>query len=107
MGAGDGSNAVVVVVRGDVEVVMGRLVGLRSDLAVVEALARLQLAARRLGCSIRLRDPTEELCELLDLVGLTFVVAGGYGSPLEAGREAEGGKHLGVEEVVPPGDPST
>ena len=45
------------------------------DLALVDALARLQLAARRRGCSIQLRDPCEELRELLDLVGLAELVA--------------------------------
>lgn len=79
-------------------VVVGRMVGRRPDLALLDALARLQLAARRLGCSIRLRNPCPELCELLDLVGEP-------GSALEAGREAEGGEQLGVEEVVEPGDP--
>ena len=76
------------------------------DLAVVDALARLQLAARRVGCSIGLRNPSAELCALLDLVGLADVVAEVAALPLEARREAEGGKQLGVEEVVQPGDPS-
>lgn len=48
----------------------------RPDVAVVDELARLQLAARRLGCSIRLRDSCVELVELLDLVGLAEVVTG-------------------------------
>ena len=39
------------------------------DLVVVDALARLQLAARRLGYSIRLRNPSAELRALLDLEG--------------------------------------
>jgi hypothetical protein len=86
-------------------VVLGQVVGRRLDLALVEALARLQLAARRLGCSIRLRDPCEELCGLLDLVGLADVVAGAA-LPLEAGGEAEDGEQLGIEEVVQPGDPA-
>ena len=106
MGAGDGSRTIVVLVNGDVEVILGLLGGRRPDLALVDALAGLQLAARRRGCSIRLRHPCEELCELLDLVGLTDVVVGASGLPLEAGREAEGGEELGVEEVVEPGDPS-
>ncbi len=44
------------------------------DLPVVEAVARLNLAARRRGWSIRLVDPCDELYELLDLVGLADVV---------------------------------
>jgi hypothetical protein len=70
----DGSRAMVVVVRGDTEVFAGRLDGLHCDLALVDALARLQLAARRLGCCIRVRDPSDELRGLLALVGLTDVV---------------------------------
>ena len=106
MDTSDGTRTVVVVVRGDVEVVPGQVVGLRPDLALVDALARLQLAARRLGCSVRLRDPCEQLRELLDLVGLADVVRAAAGLPLEARREAEGGEQLGVEEVVQPGDPA-
>ncbi len=94
------------VVHRDVEAVLGKVVGLRPDLALVGALVRLQLAALRLGCSIRLRDPCPELRELLDLVGLAELVAGAPCLPLEARREAEGGEQLGVEEVVQPGDPS-
>jgi anti-anti-sigma regulatory factor len=40
------------------------------NLAAVNALARLQLTARRLGCRIRLRNAGPELQALLDLVGL-------------------------------------
>jgi hypothetical protein len=105
MDSSHGARTVVLVVHGDVEVVLGRVVGLRPDLALVDALARLQLAARRLGCSIRLHDPCEELRELLELAGLAELGAGGLGLSLEARREAEGGEQLGVEEVVQPGDP--
>jgi hypothetical protein len=72
----------------------------RPDLATVNALARLQLAANRLGWTVRLRNPTAELCALLDFLGLADVVA----LPLEPGGEAEGGEQLGVEEVVEAGD---
>jgi anti-anti-sigma regulatory factor len=41
----------------------------------VDTLARLQVAARRLGCSIRVRGARPELSELLDLAGLTDLVA--------------------------------
>ena len=44
------------------------------DAGDVDALARLQLTARRLGSSIRLRYPSDYLCELLDLVGLRGAV---------------------------------
>ncbi|MPY95985.1 MAG: STAS domain-containing protein [Acidimicrobiia bacterium] len=110
MGTGDGSRAVVLVVDDDVEVTIWRVPsGARPDLVFVDALARLQLAARRLGWSIRLRNPCEELRGLLDLVGLADVLADvvvdGPELPLETGGEAEGGEELGVQEVVDPRDP--
>lgn len=40
------------------------------DLRVVDELARLQVAARRLGCSILVRHPGVELLALLSLTGL-------------------------------------
>ncbi len=66
----------VVVVRGDAEVASWPLAGWgRPDLSVVDELARWQLTARRLGCSIRLRGACVELLELLELVGLGDVVS--------------------------------
>lgn len=47
---------------------------LRPDLVVVEVLARMQLAARQSGGSIRLRDANIELQTLLGFVGLNDVV---------------------------------
>ncbi|MFH9010471.1 STAS domain-containing protein [Streptomyces sp. NPDC017943] len=66
-------------------------------LAAVDLLARLQLAARRAGGRIRLRDPDPALCALLDLVGLRFEVEG---------QVEEGEPALGVEEAVESGDPA-
>lgn len=40
------------------------------DLATLDTLARLQLAARRLGGAIRLQHPSRDLCQLLELTGL-------------------------------------
>jgi len=45
-----------------------------ADAVTVEALARLQLAAQRRGCRIRLRNATAELLELVALMGLTDVL---------------------------------
>ena len=70
-------------------------------LATVDALARLQLAARRVGLTVRLAADEPELFRLLRLTGLD-VIAGV--SALEAGREAEPGEQPGVEEVVDVGD---
>ncbi|MGV4982536.1 STAS domain-containing protein [Streptomyces sp. NPDC001709] len=66
-------------------------------LAVVDLLARLELAARRAGGRILLRDPDPALLALLDLVGLRFQVEG---------QVEEGEPALGVEEAVETGDPA-
>lgn len=44
-----------------------------SDLGTVDALARLQLVARRLGCRIRLVQPAPALVELIEFAGLREV----------------------------------
>ena len=95
---GDMPAAVVTVVDAGTKAVVERVVAQRTDLALVDALARLQLAARRSGTAIHLRGASPELRALLELVGLAGAL------PLEAGREAELGEQLGVEEVVQPGD---
>jgi len=97
----------VVVVHGDDEVATLRVTGpAPPDLSVIDALARLHLAARRLGWSVRVPHPCGHLRGLLDLVGLAdVIVPDAGGSALEARGEPEGGEQLGVEEVVPPRDP--
>ena len=102
MPAGEPSPTVVIF-DGGVQVATGRLDGL-GGLEVVDRLARLCLAAGRLGCSVVVRDPSAELCELLELVGLAGVIEVS-GSALQAGGEPEGGEELGVQEVLPGGDP--
>ncbi|MER6918232.1 STAS domain-containing protein [Streptomyces spiralis] len=66
-------------------------------LGTVDLLARLQLAARRAGGRIRLRDPDPALHALLALVGLAFEMEG---QPEQ--REPP----LGVEEAVEAEDPA-
>ena len=44
------------------------------DAVTVDALARLQLAAQRTGCSIRLRNASLELRELVSFMGLGNVL---------------------------------
>ena len=44
------------------------------DAVTVDALARLQLAARRHGCRVRLRNATDELLELVAFMGLEDVL---------------------------------
>ena len=52
------------------------------DCATVDALARIQLTARRLGSELRLRGASDELHEVLAMAGLCAVVGlcGGYES---------------------------
>jgi len=51
--------------------------GIVPDAVTVDALARLQLAARRYGCEVRLRHATAELLDLLAFMGLGDVVPDG------------------------------
>ena len=48
--------------------------GVEPDAVTVDALARLQLAARRYGCQVRLRQASRELRELVAFMGLTEVL---------------------------------
>jgi len=52
------------------------------DCATVDALARMQLTAKRLGSGLLLRGASDELHELLAMAGLCEVVGlcGGYAS---------------------------
>jgi ABC-type transporter Mla MlaB component len=45
-----------------------------ADAVTVDALARLQLAARRHGCQVRLRGASDELRELVSFIGLADVL---------------------------------
>jgi ABC-type transporter Mla MlaB component len=48
--------------------------GVGVDAVTIDALARLQLAARRHGCRIRLCNASSELLELVAFMGLTNVL---------------------------------
>ena len=73
---------------------------LPADLAAVDALARLQLAARRRGSALLLTGASDSLRALIDLVGLADALPG----VLE--RQAEEREHrLGVEEEAELDDP--
>jgi ABC-type transporter Mla MlaB component len=48
--------------------------GVAPDAVTVDALARLQLAARRHRCRVRLRNASAELLELVDFMGLADVL---------------------------------
>lgn len=74
MVAGEAPTTFVVVLDGDAEVAVRRLDRLPPGLALVEILARVRLAAGHVGLSMVVRDPSPELCELLDLAGLAGVI---------------------------------
>jgi ABC-type transporter Mla MlaB component len=56
------------------EVALCDVRGVDPDAVTVDALARLQLAARRNGCQVRLRNASTELLELVAFMGLGDVL---------------------------------
>lgn len=48
--------------------------GVEPDAVTVDALARLQLGARRRNCEVCLRGASPELLELVELMGLSHVL---------------------------------
>ena len=58
----------------DADVVLCDVRGIEPDAVAVDALARLQLAARRHGYVVRLRNASPELLDLLDFLGLEDVL---------------------------------
>jgi hypothetical protein len=76
----DGSTTCVELFDGTEPIAVWPLADVRRDIAVVDGLARLQLAARRVGWSIRIRNADEELCAIVRFAGLADVL------PLEPGR---------------------
>jgi ABC-type transporter Mla MlaB component len=48
--------------------------GVHADAVTVDALARLQLAARRQGCRIQLRNASHDLLDLVAFMGLCDVL---------------------------------
>ena len=60
--------------RSGADVAYCRVDGIEPDAVTVDALARLQLAARRHRCQVRLRDAPSELLELVAFMGLRDVL---------------------------------
>ena len=100
--------------RSQVEEAHGRVVVVdvssitEPDCATVDTLARLQLLARRRGREIALRNASPQLCELLDLSGLSDIVPCVDGTlGVEPRRKSEEREHpLGVEEEDDSADPA-
>jgi ABC-type transporter Mla MlaB component len=87
-------------VRGDATIILCDLARLAdADMATVDALARLALRAGRMGAAVSLRDPSNELLELVGLAGLGEVLPCAPGSGVEVvGQSEERKEPLGVEE---------
>ena len=60
--------------RSAAEVVLCDVRGVDPDAVTVDALARLQLAAGRHGCQVRLRYASDELLDLVAFMGLRDVL---------------------------------
>ena len=93
--------------HGGVATVLVDVSGVRSpDIAYVDALARLQLGARRHGTRVRLIDPCPRLLELLALVGLEDLLPADATVSGDLHRQPEHGEQpVDVEVGVDPGDP--
>jgi hypothetical protein len=63
------------------EVVVARLWGLRPDLDLLDRLARLQVAAARVGIEMRYREPCPTLRAVIELSGLDLVLLGDEEDP--------------------------
>jgi ABC-type transporter Mla MlaB component len=60
--------------QGRPDVALCDVSGVDVDAVTVDALARLQLAARRHGCTVRLQNASGELLELVSFMGLRDVL---------------------------------
>jgi ABC-type transporter Mla MlaB component len=64
----------VLIAESDADVALCDVRGIDPDAVTVDALARLQLGARRHGCTVRLRNASDELRALVRFMGLTAVL---------------------------------
>jgi anti-anti-sigma regulatory factor len=62
------------IARPDVDVVTCDVTGVAPNLTAIDALARLQLTARRLGGRIRLRGTSPDITRLIDFAGVDEVL---------------------------------
>ena len=67
-------------------VVVCDVTGVEADAVAVEALARLQLGARRHGRRVELAGASPELCALIELLGLKDVLSPDAAAGRRAGR---------------------
>jgi hypothetical protein len=86
---------------GDIDAVACDVSALAAEVAAVEALARLALVARRLGCPLKVRRASPELRELVAFCGLSDALGVGRGG----GEPEEGEEPVRVQERVEPDNP--
>jgi ABC-type transporter Mla MlaB component len=100
---------VVIVERGETGIVRCDLSACRDiDEVTLDVLARLQLAARRLGTSVQLHNAGARLLDLLALVGLSDVLPAPERAErlgLDADRQTEEREQVLVDEEVDGRDP--
>jgi ABC-type transporter Mla MlaB component len=76
------------------------------DMTTIDALARIALRARRLGCAVNLRDAPPELLRLVAFAGLSDVLPCDPSSGVEVtGQPEQREEPLGVQEERDPADP--
>jgi ABC-type transporter Mla MlaB component len=68
--------------EGGARVAVCDVAGVDPDAVTVDALARLQLAARRHGCQVTLCHASNELRQLVAFMGLTDVLPDGRNDPM-------------------------
>ena len=86
---------------GDLEVIACDVSELGAEVAAVDALARLSLLARGLGCPLKVRRASPELRELVEFCGLSAAL----GVVGRDGRQPEEREQpLDVQERVDPDD---
>jgi hypothetical protein len=96
-----------VIAGSDAELVVCDVSALAPSAGAVEALARLQLTARRLDRRIRLQRASPCLEHVLQFVGLADLLGVGGPSAVQRHRHAEQREHpLRVEERVDRDDPT-
>lgn len=93
--------------RSDAGVIVCDVAALDADAGAIDALARLQLIARRAGRRIRFRRASAELQALVVFLGLREALGVCPDLPVEPEGQAEQREEAcGVEERVEPDDPA-
>jgi hypothetical protein len=95
----------IIINSSDGELIFCDVSALPANVRTIEALARLQLTARRHGRRIRLQRASRELQQLIEFVGLSEVLAARPPLRGRSGNAEEREHPRGVEERVDRDDP--